>query len=61
MLLLAQAPTVALPRTNELIFGLLSLALLVGRLLVVAFVVWQVVLTRRAAERTADAAERRNL
>ena len=47
-----------LPETSEGIYAALSLAFVAIPVLIVAFVVRQLVLTRRAAERAADAAER---
>jgi hypothetical protein len=58
MLADAEAPSVQLPESNEVIFGLVSSAMLLVPVAIVAFIIWQVVLTRRAAERAADAAER---
>ena len=47
-----------LPETSEWIYAALSLAFVAIPVFIVAFVVRQLVLTRRAAERAADAAER---
>ena len=54
----AESHNPILPESSELIYGVFAFAVLVVPLLIVAFIVRQVVMTRRAAERAADAAER---
>ena len=59
MILLAEAGhNPVLPASSELIAGLFGIASFLVPILIVAFIVRQAVLTRRAAERAAEAAER---
>ena len=53
-----EAHNPVLPEASELVSGALAFATLLVPLLLITFVVWQVVRTRQAAERAADAAER---
>jgi hypothetical protein len=54
---LAEGQNPILPRSSELAMALVGLVFLLVPVLIVGFVIWQVVRTRRAAERAADAAE----